>query len=72
MEKNIKCNGCGRKIKEENGLLREDVFEGKKEWGYFSKKDLQVDTFYLCETCYDAVIERFKIPITRKEKTEVM
>lgn len=72
MEKNMKCNKCGRKIKEENGLLREDVFEGRKEWGYFSKKDLQVDTFYLCELCYDTIIESFKIPITRKEKTEAM
>ena len=72
MEKNIRCNGCGRRIKEENGFLREDVFEGRKEWGYFSKKDLQVDTFYLCEACYDALIENFKIPITRKGKTEAM
>ena len=72
MEKNIRCNGCGRRIKEEKGLLREDVVEGRKEWGYFSKKDLQVDTFYLCEACYDSLIENFKIPITREEKTEAM
>lgn len=68
----MRCNGCGRRIKEENGLLREEVFEGRKEWGYFSKKDLQVDTFYLCEGCYDALISQFKIPITRKNKIEAM
>lgn len=70
--KNIRCNRCGKHVKEKNEILLEDIFEGKKEWGYFSKKDLQVDTFYLCESCYDSMIEQFVIPITRKTRTEAM
>lgn len=72
MERNIRCNVCGRKIKEENGILREDIFEGRKEWGYFSRNDLKVDTFYLCEDCYDKWIAGFLIPVSRKDKMEVL
>lgn len=72
MKCDIQCNGCGRKLKEENGLLREDIFEGKKEWGYFSRKDLKVDTFYLCEDCYDHLIETFVVPLRREDKLEVL
>ena len=72
MEKNIRCNACGRRILEDNGILREDIFEGRKEWGYFSKKDLRIDTFYLCEECYERITEAFVIPIERKEDTEVL
>ena len=32
-EKKLFCNGCGRILKYENDILREDVFEGKKQWG---------------------------------------
>lgn len=72
MEKNIRCNACARKIKEENGILKEDIFEGKKEWGYFSRLDLKVDTFFLCEDCYEQIVSKFQIPVTRKDKLEVM
>lgn len=72
MNKNLRCNACGRKIEEENGILREDVFEGRKEWGYFSKKDLTVDEFFLCESCYDLLLEKFTIPVKRTEKNEVL
>lgn len=72
MKRNIQCNACARKIKEENGMLREDIFEGKKEWGYFSRNDLKVDTFYLCEDCYDKLITNFLIPIKREDKLEVL
>ena len=65
------CNQCGKELRFENDILVEDAFEAKKEWGYFSKKDLTVDQFVLCELCYDKMIENFKIPIIRKEKTEV-
>lgn len=72
MENNLRCNMCGKVIKEERGILREDIYEGKKEWGYYSKKDLMVDTFYLCEVCYDRWVKSFIIPVERKEKNEVL
>lgn len=72
--KNIKilCNCCGRPLKNSNGLLMEDAFEAAKEWGYFSKKDLQVHSFVLCEECYDSLTASFKIPVTVTKKREVM
>lgn len=33
------CNKCGKKLVEENEILKEDYIRIKKEWGYFSKKD---------------------------------
>ena len=65
------CNQCGKELRFKNDILAEDAFEAKKEWGYFSQKDLVVDQFVLCESCYDKMIAGFKIPIIRKEKTEV-
>lgn len=66
------CNGCAKELKIENEILKEDIFEGRKAWGYFSKKDLTVDTFCLCEECYEAMIQNFKIPVDRREKVEAI
>lgn len=65
------CNGCGREIHREESTC-EDVFFAHKEWGYFSKKDLQVHEFYLCESCYDKMVDKFVIPVKVSQKTEVM
>ncbi len=46
--KELFCNACGKKIQMENNILREDVFEGKKEWGYFSKKKMLRCILLLC------------------------
>lgn len=62
------CNKCGRELKSENGILHEDGLFVTKDWGYFSKKDLQIDTFTLCEDCYDRMTGEFLIPIVREEK----
>ena len=66
-ENEMKCNLCGRTIKE-----KEDFFKGEKEWGYFSGKDLECHEFYLCEHCYDELVKKFKIPVSVKEKKEVL
>ncbi len=67
------CNKCGRKIKEDNnGILQEDVCAVRKEWGYFSEKDLAVHSFALCEKCYDEMIEAFSVPVKVEEKSEVL
>lgn len=70
-EKGLCCNGCGRILQLENGILREDVFEGKKQWGYFSKRDGQIHSFLLCEDCYDAMVEKFVVPPEVTEATEL-
>ena len=46
-----------------HGRLEEDVLSVDKRWGYFSNKDNQVDSFDLCEKCYDEFVATFTIPI---------
>ena len=68
----IYCNCCGKMLKVENGILKEDAFEASKEWGYFSKRDTEVHHFNLCEECYEKMVAQFKIPVTVKNKLEVL
>ncbi len=66
------CNCCGRKLAAKDGVLREDALCVTKEWGYFSKKDLQLHHFLMCEDCYDTMIAAFQIPVEKREKSEAM
>lgn len=68
----MKCNQCGRELKIENGILKEDCLQVKKEWGYFSQKDLQIDEICLCESCYDKWIAGFVLPVKKKNQTEAV
>lgn len=68
----IICNKCGKKVKFIDGNLKEDFCQIKKEWGYFSKKDMMVHKFNLCEECYDKIVEGFTIPIVIEEKSEAL
>lgn len=68
----LRCNNCGRELKTENGVLVEDALVASKEWGYFSRKDLPVHSFVLCEECCDRIAASFQIPVTVTEKREVM
>jgi len=71
-EQPIYCNCCGKELKTENGIQKEDAFEASKEWGYFSNKDMEVHCFILCEDCYDHLISQFKIPVQISNKTEAL
>ena len=66
------CNQCAKVIKSENEIFKEDFFVGRKEWGYFSEKDREIDSFYLCEKCYDEMIKKFIVPVHRTERIEVL
>jgi hypothetical protein len=66
------CNSCGKKLKMENGILKEDAFEAVKEWGYFSDWDTQVHRFNFCEECYKKITAGFEIPVEITTKTEVL
>ncbi len=68
----IYCNSCGKQLKVENGILKEDAFEATKEWGYFSERDMEVHHFNLCEECYDRLISGFQIPVDVRKKLEVL
>ena len=71
-QQKVKCNQCGKVLHMEKGILKEDALIIKKEWGYFSEKDLEVHEFVLCETCYDKWIRNFVIPIRICGKQEVL
>lgn len=49
-----------------------DYLKVTKTWGYFSNKDLEIHEFCLCEDCYDAWIQNFLIPVTKRENKEVL
>jgi hypothetical protein len=68
----IHCNSCGKQLKVENGILMEDAFEAKKEWGYFSDWDTQIHHFNLCEECYKRITCDFEIPVEVRKKIEVL
>lgn len=67
-----KCNCCGKVIKEEQGIFKEDTLEIVKVWGYFSEKDMQQHKMIICECCYDNWISDFRIPPQVEERTEVL
>ena len=56
----------------EKGILKEDALIIKKEWGYFSKKDLEVHELVLCEHCYDVWKQGFIVPVCITGKQEVL
>lgn len=60
---NICCNMCGKEMKINNGIMKEDGLFVEKRWGYFSDKDNEVHRFDMCETCYDKFIASFAIPV---------
>lgn len=68
------CNCCGRALRTSRSgkTVTEDALRIRKEWGYFSEKDLQIHHIVLCETCYDAWIKQFKVPVKIEKKQEVL
>ena len=65
------CNACGKKLKMQHDVLLEDAFEAKKQWRFFSKKDMKLHSFVLCEECYDRITAQFVIPPDVSEVTEL-
>lgn len=68
----IYCNCCGKMLQIGQGEQREDCLKVEKEWGYFSAKDRELHTFYVCEACYDAWIRTFQIPVSKENVEEVL
>ena len=68
----LKCNCCGKDIKIEQGIPKEDMLEIRKDWGYFSGKDMERHCLRICEACYDNWVSGFKIPPKVEERTEVL
>lgn len=66
------CNKCGRQLRVENGIAKEDYLHVCKSWGYFSKKDGRTQEFILCEECVEIMTEQFVIPAKFSETTEML
>lgn len=56
----VTCNCCGQKI--ESTACGIECATLSASWGYGSGKDCEVHSAEICETCYDKIIEMFKIP----------
>ena len=68
----IICNGCGKVIAVKHGMPMEGVLQVQQVWEYMSGKDGEVDSFDLCEECYDRMTEQFRIPPTKAEVIELV
>lgn len=68
----IVCNKCGKEIKIENNIVREDYLHIEKAWGYFSKKDKTTYQFDICEECVEEFVGSFKVPVKLIETTELL
>lgn len=66
------CNKCGRKLKEEKGIAKEDYVYICKPWGYFSRKDGVTQEFVLCEECVEILTKGFVIPAKLSETKEML
>lgn len=66
------CNGCGKKMVVEEGIVREGVISVDHVWDFFSEKDGEVHHFDLCEACYDDMINQFRISVDVEEQTELL
>ena len=65
------CNFCGSEFRMTGRHISEGVMQVRKDWGYFSEKDLVRHEFDVCESCYDKMIGEFQIPVTEREILEV-
>ena len=61
----VVCNRCAQEVwnSEEFGSNpnREEWFKAEYQWGYNSPWDLEVHEWDLCQTCYKAIVDSFKI-----------
>ena len=66
------CNQCKKKLKVENGIVKEGCFCGNSQFGYFSNKDGMKYLFDLCEECYDKMTAGFASPVEEEEAKELL
>lgn len=66
------CNQCRKKLRVENGYLKEGCFHADVTFGYFSHKDGTRQKFDLCEECYDGLIEQFAVQVDESRENELL
>lgn len=68
----VVCNCCKKELLVENGILKDECIHISHDFGYFSKKDGETQSFDLCEDCYEKVTEKFLIPVETKDRQELI
>lgn len=68
----IVCNRCGKRMKTEDGIVKEGWISHTQQFGYFSHKDGEIHSFDLCEDCYDKFVSEFAVPVEIKETEELV
>lgn len=68
----VVCNGCGKNLPVENGILKEECISVRHSFGYFSKRDGQIQMFDLCEDCYEKLAAGLQIPAQVQEQKELL
>ncbi|MBQ9989789.1 MAG: hypothetical protein IJP31_02435 [Lachnospiraceae bacterium] len=66
------CNQCGKKLKVEDGILKEGCFSIDYTFDYFSEKDGYIYSLDLCESCFDTWTRGFKEPVRISETREFL
>lgn len=70
--KAVVCNGCGKPLKVENGMVKEGCFAAEPVFGYFSSMDGQRHRFDLCEDCYRKFTGQFALPVEKEDLAELI
>lgn len=68
----VVCNQCGKRLKVEDGILKEGCFSAEYVFDYFSEKDGYIYSLDLCEECFDLWIKGFKEPVQITETREFL
>lgn len=66
------CNCCKKELLVENGILKDECIHISHDFGYFSKKDGETQSFDLCEDCYEKITGKFLIPVETKDRQELI
>lgn len=68
----VVCNCCAKKLVVKAGIVREGVMGINHAWDFFSEKDGEIHHFDLCESCYDELVQGFRIPVDVEEQIEML
>lgn len=70
--RSVLCNGCGKRMIVDGGILREGAFGVSYAWDFFSEKDGETHRWDLCEACYDRMVREFQIQPEVEEQVEII
>ena len=68
----VVCNACGKHLLVKNGILKEECIHVDHDFGFFGSKDGESESFDLCETCYEKMVDGFAVPVKRWERKELL